>query len=461
MHISSPRRRPTGAAAPSRRQLLGAGLAAAGVPVLSSCFGLGDTSGLVLEQPGGETPPEFEGRQRVVLWSSFTAHNAEVIQANIDAFHQEQDEIYCEVQIFEGYDGVESKLAASLQAQQVPDIAVLSDVSWNRFYLAEALEPLSDYFDDSFDTDNFDERFLAEGTVKDEIWWLPFARSTPLFYFNRDLFAAAGLPDRAPETYTEYAEWGRELTGLDYDGNTIAMRGYTGADDWYFQGSVWAFGGAYSEGLDLRLTNDATIAALEYDRAFIHDDGSGYLAADPKGDFVSGVCATLLESTGSLSSIKDAADFEFGCAFLPREAEIGVPTGGGGLSVLRYASDTRKQAAWEVIKYLSSGQATVDWTLGSGYVPSTKTAMESPEITALADEDPNYRVAIDQLDIARDPDVARRYVPEMIVEAKDAIQAVYSAGEDAEEVLTRMQKELEPAIDRVREKYEQRVGEQE
>src|SRR5699024_6094841 len=242
-----------------------------------------------------------------------------------------------------------------------------------------------------------------------------------LFYFNRDLFAAAGLPDRAPETYTEYAQWGRELTGPDYDGNTIAMRGYTGADDWYFQGSVWACGGAYSEGLDLRLTDDATIAALEYDRAFIHDDGYGYLAADPKGDFVSGGCATLLESTGSLSSIKDAADFEFRCAFLPREAEIGVATGGRGVTVLRYVSDTRKQAAWKVIKYLSSGQATVDWTLGSGYVPSTKTAMESPEITALADEDPNYRVAIDQLDIARDPDVARRYVPEMIVEAKDAI----------------------------------------
>src|SRR5699024_5075059 len=135
MHTSRPRRRSARLAAPSRRQLLGAGLLTAGVPVLSSCFGLGDTSGLVLEQPGGETPPEFEGRQRVVLWSSFTAHNAEVIQANIDAFHQEQDEIYCEVQIFEGYDGVESKLAASLQAQQVPDIAVLSDVSWNRFYL--------------------------------------------------------------------------------------------------------------------------------------------------------------------------------------------------------------------------------------------------------------------------------------------------------------------------------------
>src|SRR5699024_10006182 len=168
MHTSRPRRRSARLAAPSRRPLLGAGLVA-GVPLLSSCFGLGDTSGLVLEQPGGETPPAFEGRQRVLLWSSFTAHNAEAIQANIDASHQEQDEIYCEVQIFEGYDGVESKVAASLQAQQVPDIAVLSDVSWNRFYLAEAFEPLSDYFDDSFDTDNYDERFLAEGTVQDEI----------------------------------------------------------------------------------------------------------------------------------------------------------------------------------------------------------------------------------------------------------------------------------------------------
>ena len=47
----------------------------------------------------------------------------------------------------------------------------------------------------------------------------------------------------------------------------------------------------------------------------------------------------------------------------------------------------------------------------------------------------------------------------MIVEAKNAIQSVYSAGEDAEKVLTRMEKELEPAVDRVREKYEQRVGE--
>ena len=447
------------AASPSRRQLLGAGLLAAGTPLLGGCFGLGETEGLVLEQPGGHVPAEFEDRQRVVIWSAYTAHNAEVIAANIDAFHAAQDEIYAEVQIFDSYDGVESKLSASLQARQVPDIVVLSDVVWNRFYLAEALEPLTGYFDTSFDTDAFDERFLDEGTVKDDIWWVPFGRSTPLFYYNREIFEAVGLPDRAPETYTEWSEWAKEVHGLEFDGNRVRMRAYIGGDDWYFSGAIRAFGGAYSDGLDMTLTTEESIAALEYDRKFIHDDGYGYLAADATGDFTSGACATVLQSTGTLSGIKEAATFDFGCGFLPQEVTTGVPTGGGGLSIMRYASAERKQAAWEVIKFLSSGQASVDWTLGSGYVPCTKDAVESEEIAQRSAEDPRYQVAIDQLAIAQGPDIARRFVPEMIVEAKNAIQSVYSAGEDAEKVLTRMEKELEPAVDRVREKYEQRVGE--
>jgi sn-glycerol 3-phosphate transport system substrate-binding protein len=439
--------------------VLGAGLLAAGAPLLGGCFGLGDTEGLVLEQPGGQVPEEFKDRQRVVIWSAYTAHNAEVIAANIDAFHAAQDEIYAEVQIFDSYDGVEAKLSASLQARQVPDIVVLSDVVWNRFYLAEALEPLKGYFDSSFDTDAFDARFLDEGTVKDDIWWVPFGRSTPLFYYNREIFEAVGLPDRAPETYTEWSEWAAEVDGLEFEGNRVRMRAYIGGDDWYFSGAIWAFGGAYSDGLDVTLTAEESIAALEYDRKFIHDDGYGYLAADATGDFTSGACATVLQSTGTLSGIKEAATFDFGCGFLPREVTTGVPTGGGGLSIMRYASAERKQAAWEVIKFLSSGQASVDWTLGSGYVPCTKDAVESEEIAARSTEDPRYQVAIDQLEIAQGPDIARRFVPEMIVEAKNAIQSVYSAGEDAEKVLMRMEKELEPAVDRVREKYEQRVGE--
>lgn len=444
----------------TRRQALAAGLLAASAPLLAGCFGGGGggASGTVYAQPSGSTPKKFKDRQRVVLWSNWTSHNAEILQTNIDAFHEAQNEIYCEVQIFEGYDQVEAKLAASLQAKQVPDLSVMSDVVWNRFYLNDALEPMNAYFDSSFGTDSFHESFLAEGTVQNDIWWVPFGRSTPLFYFNREMFAEVGLPDRAPKTYSEYREWGKELAGYSRNGTNVAMRGYRGGDDWYFQGSSWAFGGGYSDGLDMKFTDEGTVAALEYDRAFIHEDRSGYLSADPNGDFIAGASASLFESTGGLTSIASAAEFDFGCGFLPSEKTTGVPTGGGGLSIMRYASEDRKQAAWEVLKFLSSGEAAVNWTLGTGYMPTTKAALESAEVKAKAKENPNFQVAIDQLEVAQGPDVVRRYVPEAVPEAKDAIQAVYAGNADPEKTLATVQANLEPAIEKIRAKYEAKVG---
>src|SRR5699024_2451633 len=137
--------------------------------------------------------------------------------------------------------------------------------------------------------------------------------------------------------------------------------------DWFFQGSSWAFGGGFSDGLDMRLTTAETIAALEFDRAFIFDEKAGKLSTDASGDFVSGTAASMLQSTGVLSGVVEAAEFEVGCGFLPEQEATGVPTGGSGVVIFRYATDERKQAAWEVLKFLSTGQATVDWTLGTGY----------------------------------------------------------------------------------------------
>lgn len=135
-----------------------------------------------------------------------------------------------------------------------------------------------------------------------------------------------------------------------------------------------------------------------------------------------------------------------------------MPTGGGGLSILGYASDDRKKAAWEVLKFLSSGDAAIEWTLGTGYMPTTKAALESDKVKAKAGENPNYQVAIDQLEIAQGPDVVRKFVPEAVPEMKGAIQAVYSGNADAEKTLKTVQANLEPALEKVRAKYDAKVG---
>src|SRR5690606_19796334 len=88
----------------SRRQALGLGAAAASIPLLASCSSGGSGGDTVYDQPSGDVPAEYADRQRVVMWSNFTSHNAEVLQKNIDAFNESQEDIFCEIQIFEGYD---------------------------------------------------------------------------------------------------------------------------------------------------------------------------------------------------------------------------------------------------------------------------------------------------------------------------------------------------------------------
>ncbi|WP_406313261.1 ABC transporter substrate-binding protein [Streptosporangium sp. NBC_01639] len=438
----------------SRRRLLTGATAAAASLALTGCVGRrgGDYS-----QVSGQVPPQFARRERVVLWSAFTAYNATILQSVIDGFNSSQQDIFCEIQLFPGYPALDSKLAASFATAQVPDLVTLSDVYWNRYFLAETLEPLTGYFDADFGPDAFHPRFLAEGTIRDQVYWLPWARSTPLFYYNKEIFAGAGLPDRGPKTFTELREWGRQLKGFRYRGSPVKMRGYTGKDDWYFQGSTWAFNGGYSDGMAPTLDSEHTVAALEFDRAFIHDDQMAYLASDINGDFVAGVTATICNSTGALTSLLKAAKFEFGAAFLPEQDSPGVPTGGSGLAVMRNATKARKQATWEVIKYLIVKGAP-EWSLNTGYLPVTTSSLNSSKIKERNAKIPAYQIAQDQLNRARQPDVMRRYVNETIAEILIALEKVYASGADPGEVLREAAQRLDPAIQRVLPKYRRLVA---
>lgn len=438
----------------SRRALLGAAGAAAAAPLLASCAG---RSGGVYEQPSGQVPAKYANRSRVVLWSAFTANNAKMLQQVIEGFNDSQTDIFCEIQLFPGYDAIDSKLAASLTARQVPDIATLSDVNWNRYYLAEVLEPLKGYFDDDVNPALFNERFITEGQIRDDYWWLPWARSTPLFYYNKEIWSGAGLPDRGPKTFTEMREFAKQLKGYKYNGGQPKMRAYTGNDDWYFQGSSWAFGGGFSDGMTSLLTSEGTVASLEFDRAFIWDDKMGYLASDINGDLVAGVTAGMCNSTGALNSLLKSVKFELGAAFLPEEVQPGVPTGGSGLALMANASTERKQAAWEVIRYLMV-QGSADWSVGTGYLPVTTVAVNSDKIKQRNKEFPVYEVAMNQLDRAKGPDVMRRYVNETIAEAKLAIQAVYASNANARQTLEDCDKALKSAVARAVPKYQARVA---
>lgn len=438
----------------SRRNFL---VVSGGTLVSLAAFGCGGTGGV--QQPEGEGSEEAEGRTRVVFWSAFAEKNGEALQKLVDDFNASQEDIFIENQFQGTYEETAQKLATSLAAQQIPDMAVLSEVTWNRFFLDDTLEPLTSYFSGGDpDPEDYVESLIEEGTREGEIWWVPFARSTPLLYYNRDMFAQAGLPDRGPETWDELREWGRDIVLLSDNPKAHAFTNAARYNAWYFHGNVWQWGGNYSdENLNALIGEASAVEAGEFARRLIHEDELAYAADDQTLDFANGLAATTMESTGALGSITSSAQFEVGTAMLPEQREFGCPTGGAGLGILAAAPDDRKQAAFEFIKFAARPENVAFWSTTTGYLPVTKSAQESSEMQSYFQENPNFKVAVDQLPKTQPQDTARTIIPNGDTTIGTGLERIFVSNEPSETVFGEVAQQLETDAQDVKEQAAGRV----
>jgi sn-glycerol 3-phosphate transport system substrate-binding protein len=433
----------------NRRRFLTASGGALGAMILAACGGsatpaannptpaAGGNAGGQQSQATSAPGVSTEGRVKVVYWSSWGGKNGEGVQKLVDQFNASQTSIAVENQFQGSYEETSQKLAAAMAARQIPDMVSLSEVTWNRFYINQSLQDLGDYFKKvNFDPADYVDPLVNEGTRAGKVWWVPFARSTPLFYYNRDLFKKAGLPDRGPETWDELREWGAAL--MKVGGENMKVFAFTTAKNynaWHFQGNVWQWEGSYSDkDLNAQINQPNAIAAGEWLRKFVHEDKMGYMTEDQSTDFVNGLCATTMQSTGSLGSIASSAKFQVGTAMLPKNKQFGCPTGGAGLAILAAAPDDHKQAAMEFLKFLAKPENVVFWSKHSGYMPATDSARESPEMQDYFKQNPNFKVAVEQLPKTQPQDTARLIIPNGDQTIGTGLERILTNNEPADKV---------------------------
>ncbi len=423
----------------SRRSLIkgaAAGAAALGVSKRSTAF----AAPAVIQETGSQV--------KVLFWSAFGGKNGEVEQEVIKRFNESQQDVVVEYQFQGTYEETAQKVIAALQARQAPDMAVLSEANWFRFYANQYLAQMDEFIAaEELDTSDYVESFLTEGQRQGKQWWMSFARSTPLFYYNKQMWEAAGLEDRGPKTYTEFAEWGPKL--LKKEGSNVTQWGFLHAPavdylSWPFQGTIWAFGGAYSdEDFNIRITEPNSIKAGEWLRSTV-TGGWSTASQDRTTDFINGVTASIMQSTGTMGTIIANAKFDFGTAFLPSEVNPGCPTGGAGLGILSTSPKEKQQAAFKYIAFATSPEITTFWSQNTGYMPVRKSAAESPEMQTFYETKPNFRTAVEQLAITQPQDPARRFIP-----AGDRIIG------DGLEQITVNQAEVQPTFEQVKANLEE------
>jgi sn-glycerol 3-phosphate transport system substrate-binding protein len=266
---------------------------------------------------------------------------------------------------------------------------------------------------DSFNMNNFPKVLLGFSYYKGQLVSLPFIRSTPVFYYNKGLFAKAGY-HKAPKTVNELVTMGKKIAVIK-NGQT-EVYGFEMLNDpaWYVQNFVYQLGSNIlsKDGLTAPCLADGKL--LKVLTAWRQWVDSGWCAAptvtnwetNMKDLFNQGKIASFIMSSGGMTSILKTgkvAGIDVGVAFLPTMGKPAAPTGGGNLAIIKKNTTPQQQAAaWEFMKFLMSDEQVALNAASTGYLPATISSTKTEVIQKLWRENPQYKVAFDQLAIAQE-----------------------------------------------------------
>ncbi|BBX97456.1 ABC transporter substrate-binding protein [Mycobacterium lacus] len=415
-------------------------LALASATVAAGCAGMG--RGVSVKSGSGP----------ITFWSNHPGQSGGVERELIGRFQREFPALPVKlIDAGKDYDEVAQKFNAALIGTDVPDVVVLDDIWWFHFALSGVIAPLDDLFRQvGVDTTDYVDTMLADYEFDGRHYALPYARSTPLFYYNKVAWELAGLPDRGPQSWQEFDDWGPRLQRVVGAGKSA--HGWANAQliSWTFEGPNWAFGGAYSDEWALRFTDPATIAAGNFFRDSVHRKGYAVIANDVANEFATGILASAVASTGALTGITAAARFDVGAAPLPTGpgGAPACPTGGAGLAVPAKLSEERKVNALKFIAFVTNPANTAYFSQRTGYLAVRKSAGDDPSEQDYLASNPAARVALDQLPHTRPQDYARVFLPggDRIISA--GLESIGLQGADVTTTFAEIDRQLQVILDR-------------
>ena len=427
-----------------RRSLLGLGALGAGAMGLAACggpeIGGGDGGGGASE----EADVDFSGvdpAKKIDFWTSHPGGSQEVEATLIKGFTEETGIEVNQVTAGSNYEEIAQKFQTAQAANSgLPAVVVLSDVWWFRYFINGNIIPIDTLVEQlEIDLSDYRDSLVQDYQYDDHQWALPYGRSTPLFYYNKEHFADAGLPDQSPETWEEFAEWAPKLT----QGETAYMypdlAGYAG---WTLQHLLWGQNAAWSDEWDITCNSKEAVTALQWVQDSVFSDGWAQVASSDSADtFAAGVCSTTIASTGSLVGVLESSSFDVGVGFLPGGTADGpvCPTGGAGLGIPAAISKEEQLAGAMLIEYMGRPESTVAFSAATGYMPVRKSA----DLTELVKKTPQIQTAVDQLEVTRPQDFARVFLPGADQEMAKSIAEIVTAEGDVQEAMDGLKETLE------------------
>jgi sn-glycerol 3-phosphate transport system substrate-binding protein len=347
-------------------------------------------------------------------WHAMSGANNDVVEQLSEAFNESQDE-YRVVPVFRGtYPETLNAGIAAFRANQAPHIIQVFDVGTGVMMAAEgAVKPVAEIL--SMGGTEFDKsQYLAgiaayysrpDGTMLS----FPYNSSSPILYYNKDIFEEAGLdPETPPATWPEVFEAARTIkeSGAAPCGLTSTWLTWIGLENFAAWNNL-QYGtnenGLAGTDVELKInegqfvTHFQNIADLAADDTFRY----GGRTSEAKQLFLSGECAIMTESSGGLGDVLNSG-MNYGLGQLPYYPEAeGAPQntipGGASLWVFEGKSDEEYAGVAAFFEFLSQTEIQARLHQVSGYLPVTMAAYEATKESGFYDENPGREIPITQM----------------------------------------------------------------
>jgi multiple sugar transport system substrate-binding protein len=329
------------------------------------------------------------------------------------------------------YTGLMQQLQVSLAAKRPPAVA---QIGYNLTAYAAGQFPhvLLDKYrkgDPAF-FKGIPDNIMALGVLGGTLHGIPFGVSTPVMYYNADLFKAAGLnPDQPPQTWDDLQRQGaiiKQKTGK------LAVYLQQPNDEWIDQTLIWGNGGRPLSEDGKRVGWDApeAIEAMQMWQDMVNKSKIGANLTWEEGlqAFLSGHVAMCLTTIGRQEHMRrNATGFQVRAVPVPRFGSKPLATATGGNVLMIFASDpAQEKAAWEWIKFVLSPEGATIWTRGTGYLPPRAELANDPRyLKPFFDEAPLMKAALQTFPYAKPwvsfPGPRGLEITKILIKARDEV----------------------------------------
>ena len=351
------------------------------------------------------------GGTTITFWHSMGGVNGEAIDTLVKKFNGENsDRITVEAQYQGSYDDAINKLKSAQIGSMGADLVQIYDIG-TRFMIDSGwVIPMEELIhEDHWDLSQIEPNIAAYYTVSGTLYSMPFNSSTPILYYNKDIFDKAGITE-IPDSLLGIEKIGDDLLSKGGAGEVISL----GIYGWFFEQFTCKQQAQYADNGNGR---EAAATAVDFDKngagvktlaAWKELSDKGYAPNVGRGgdaglaDFSAEKAAITLGSTASLKQILNDVNgkFEVGTAYFPKvngEDKGGVSIGGGSLWALNNEDPAKQQAVWEFVKFLVSPESQAYWNSQTGYFPVTAAAHDEAVFKDNIEKYPQFKTAIDQL----------------------------------------------------------------